>query len=337
LGQEWGRDGTRFWHQAVEEDKQVKALKGTLPHDIRVRVTVYSNNMQVVLFGRTSSSAGVKHLIPSQPTKNVEPDYTRELWLTLSHNTLVFYQSESHNLSSKFPSNGLERNKHIEADTQPRLWILLYSLAILTTNSLIFHLGIEFRQMYSYMYLRNLRDHQHALGAYFNSYNAFLRNSLGFVVIDVALDTRLSELTRVNSVMTELTQFGLWEANRYLLRLNRYHQTVMAKPLAALGWHLEEIHVTWAHLKKKRTRLRLYTIYLEETVHTKRGDGVTDFKRRRLDFQNDNVMDLATASRRSRYKVAIEDSTWRRRYDYNTTPLRRFSYRYKTNFRVLSV
>ncbi|GJR11218.1 hypothetical protein Tco_0793870 [Tanacetum coccineum] len=32
----------------------------------------------------------------------------------------------------------------------------------------------------------------------------------------------------------------------------------------ALGWHLEEIHVTWAHLEKKRTRLRLYTKYLEE-------------------------------------------------------------------------
>ncbi|GJV78708.1 hypothetical protein Tco_1514578 [Tanacetum coccineum] len=24
----------------------------------------------------------------------------------------------------------------------------------------------------------------------------------------------------------------------------------------ALGWHLEEIHVTWDHLKKKQTRLR---------------------------------------------------------------------------------
>ncbi|GJX89729.1 hypothetical protein Tco_0343055 [Tanacetum coccineum] len=32
----------------------------------------------------------------------------------------------------------------------------------------------------------------------------------------------------------------------------------------ALGWHLEEIHVTWAHLEKKQTRLRLYTKYLEE-------------------------------------------------------------------------
>ncbi|GKC02716.1 hypothetical protein Tco_0994326 [Tanacetum coccineum] len=27
----------------------------------------------------------------------------------------------------------------------------------------------------------------------------------------------------------------------------------------SLGWHLEEIYVTWAHLEKKRTRLRLYT------------------------------------------------------------------------------
>ncbi|GKB68205.1 hypothetical protein Tco_0929617, partial [Tanacetum coccineum] len=27
----------------------------------------------------------------------------------------------------------------------------------------------------------------------------------------------------------------------------------------AVGWHLEEIHVTWAHLEKKRMRLRTYT------------------------------------------------------------------------------
>ncbi|GJZ70940.1 hypothetical protein Tco_0634791 [Tanacetum coccineum] len=33
----------------------------------------------------------------------------------------------------------------------------------------------------------------------------------------------------------------------------------------ALGWHLEEIHVTWAHLEKKRTRLRTYTKSLEES------------------------------------------------------------------------
>ncbi|GKC36657.1 MAK10-like protein, partial [Tanacetum coccineum] len=32
----------------------------------------------------------------------------------------------------------------------------------------------------------------------------------------------------------------------------------------ALGWHLEEMHMTWAHLEKKRTRLLLYTKYLKE-------------------------------------------------------------------------
>nr|GEV74238.1 hypothetical protein [Tanacetum cinerariifolium]GEX69859.1 hypothetical protein [Tanacetum cinerariifolium] len=32
----------------------------------------------------------------------------------------------------------------------------------------------------------------------------------------------------------------------------------------ALGWLLEEIHVTWAHLENKRTRLRTYTKSLED-------------------------------------------------------------------------
>ncbi|GJR08751.1 hypothetical protein Tco_0791403 [Tanacetum coccineum] len=32
----------------------------------------------------------------------------------------------------------------------------------------------------------------------------------------------------------------------------------------ALGWHLEEIHMTWAHLEKKQTRLRTYTKSLED-------------------------------------------------------------------------
>ncbi|GJV39060.1 MAK10-like protein [Tanacetum coccineum] len=39
---------------------------------------------------------------------------------------------------------------------------------------------------------------------------------------------------------------------------------VFDKVFLALGWHLKEIHVTWAHLKKKRTRLRTYTKSLEE-------------------------------------------------------------------------
>ncbi|GJT42744.1 hypothetical protein Tco_0951459 [Tanacetum coccineum] len=38
----------------------------------------------------------------------------------------------------------------------------------------------------------------------------------------------------------------------------------------AFGWLLEEIHMTWAHLEKKRTRLRLYTKSLEEYAYSVR-------------------------------------------------------------------
>ncbi|GJR51428.1 hypothetical protein Tco_1401949 [Tanacetum coccineum] len=37
------------------------------------------------------------------------------------------------------------------------------------------------------------------------------------------------------------------------LRTSKSHEFL------ALGWLLEEIHVTWAHLEKKQTRLRTYT------------------------------------------------------------------------------
>ncbi|GJY20726.1 hypothetical protein Tco_0393292 [Tanacetum coccineum] len=53
----------------------------------------------------------------------------------------------------------------------------------------------------------------------------------------------------------------------------------------ALGWILEEIHVTWVHLEKKRTRIRLYTKSLEElciqcveTASRILSDGVRTFK-----------------------------------------------------------
>ncbi|GJZ95784.1 hypothetical protein Tco_0668118, partial [Tanacetum coccineum] len=60
--------------------------------------------------------------------------------------------------------------------------------------------------------------------------------------------------------------------------------------------HLEEIHVTWAHLEKKQTRLRLYTKSFGDTMHTERGDCVPITKRRHQDFHIDGVTDLATAS-----------------------------------------
>ncbi|GJW02003.1 hypothetical protein Tco_1560859 [Tanacetum coccineum] len=45
---------------------------------------------------------------------------------------------------------------------------------------------------------------------------------------------------------------------------------------SAFGRHLEEIHVTWAHLEKKQTRLRTYT-HIFKNFYSEAGDGVTDY------------------------------------------------------------
>ncbi|GJR62622.1 hypothetical protein Tco_1504784 [Tanacetum coccineum] len=51
---------------------------------------------------------------------------------------------------------------------------------------------------------------------------------------------------------------------RERIKMKIVYQDCLRDKFLALGWHLEEIHVTWAHLEKKRTRLQLYTKYLEE-------------------------------------------------------------------------
>ncbi|GJW55186.1 hypothetical protein Tco_0099271 [Tanacetum coccineum] len=66
----------------------------------------------------------------------------------------------------------------------------------------------------------------------------------------------------------------------------------------ALGWRLEDIHMTWAHLEKKQTRLRTCTKIHQEVLFSERGDGVTSIKRRRCDLSGDGVWILATTSQR---------------------------------------
>ncbi|GJW01138.1 hypothetical protein Tco_1556389, partial [Tanacetum coccineum] len=101
----------------------------------------------------------------------------------------------------------------------------------------------------------------------------------------------------------------------------------------ALGWHLEKIHVTWAHLEKKRTRLQTYTEgsrkgvqevratknyetaldlhqILEDVLLTERGDGVSGIKRRRHDLFSDDVWNLETVygySNVGRFDVFFHD------------------------------
>nr|GEW03823.1 hypothetical protein [Tanacetum cinerariifolium] len=88
----------------------------------------------------------------------------------------------------------------------------------------------------------------------------------------------------------------------------------------ALGWNLEETHVTWAHLEKKRKRLRTCTKTHQEVLFLERGDGVTCIERCCPDLFCDGVWILATTSQHSRLKVDLEPSTWRRRQEHKATP-----------------
>nr|GEU83166.1 MAK10-like protein [Tanacetum cinerariifolium] len=82
-----------------------------------------------------------------------------------------------------------------------------------------------------------------------------------------------------------------------------------------LGWHLEEIHVTWAHLGKKQTILQLYTKVKEEkgtqTLETASQPLVTT-----SNHQSDGVRNFETASRLNPHSETLEDSVKRRR-DYS--------------------
>ncbi|GKC42062.1 hypothetical protein Tco_1059784 [Tanacetum coccineum] len=105
----------------------------------------------------------------------------------------------------------------------------------------------------------------------------------------------------------------LYLKRRSLEVLRKFHWIILGgrfNQFLALGWHLEEIHVTWAHLEKKRTRLRTCTKIHQEVLFSERGDGVAGIKRRRRDLSGDGVWILATASQRSRLKVDLEPSTW---------------------------
>ncbi|GJU16500.1 putative reverse transcriptase domain-containing protein [Tanacetum coccineum] len=83
----------------------------------------------------------------------------------------------------------------------------------------------------------------------------------------------------------------------------------------ALGWHLEGIHMTWAHLEKKQTRLRTCTKIHQEVLLTKRGDGVAGIKRNHRDLSGGGVWILATASQHEGWNrieeyVQYQDDLW---------------------------
>nr|GEV12407.1 hypothetical protein [Tanacetum cinerariifolium] len=69
----------------------------------------------------------------------------------------------------------------------------------------------------------------------------------------------------------------------------------------ALGWILEEIHVTWAYLEKKQTRLRLYTKSLEEII-IQTVEKTSPINATTSELDQDGVKNITTASECSRLK-----------------------------------
>ncbi|GKC82563.1 hypothetical protein Tco_1138280, partial [Tanacetum coccineum] len=86
----------------------------------------------------------------------------------------------------------------------------------------------------------------------------------------------------------------------------------------ALGWHLEDLHVTWAHLEKKQTRLRTYTKSLGRKTLSAWGRHL-DCIRRRLNLY-ETALDLWRQRLSSRQRGGVEDSASRDQEDHITCP-----------------
>ncbi|GJW57107.1 hypothetical protein Tco_0103838 [Tanacetum coccineum] len=82
----------------------------------------------------------------------------------------------------------------------------------------------------------------------------------------------------------------------------------------ALGWHLEGIHMTWAHLGKKQTGLQLYT-KVEEEKGTHTLETASQLIVMASDHQRDVVRKIKTASRLNRHSETLENLVKRRRQD----------------------
>ncbi|GKC71810.1 hypothetical protein Tco_1117693, partial [Tanacetum coccineum] len=80
--------------------------------------------------------------------------------------------------------------------------------------------------------------------------------------------------------------------------------------LPEFGWLLEEIYMTWAHLEKKRTRLRLYTKSLEEIIiQTVETASPAIAKTYELDQDGVRIFKMASGFSRWRLEVAASKET----------------------------
>nr|GEW94358.1 hypothetical protein [Tanacetum cinerariifolium] len=93
-----------------------------------------------------------------------------------------------------------------------------------------------------------------------------------------ARPSRKPETSELHLFLHILKTFTKGAIKKVLLMHLKDDEVLFYTLFQALGWHLEEIHVTKAHLEKIRTRLRLYAKSFEEIMHIERGDGVANFK-----------------------------------------------------------
>ncbi|GKC24098.1 reverse transcriptase [Tanacetum coccineum] len=141
-----------------------------------------------------------------------------------------------------------------------------------------------------------------------------LRNTEGVVVAlfsvpvgvmdsNVVKVLAMKDACKMLNKKVELNSVKVVIESDYLNAVSWAHTPIM-RPWRFLPYfyeHLEEKHVTWAHLEKKQTRLRLYTKSLEEIViQTMETASPTLATASELD--QDGVRNLTTASECSRLK-----------------------------------
>ncbi|GJV72405.1 hypothetical protein Tco_1492400 [Tanacetum coccineum] len=91
-----------------------------------------------------------------------------------------------------------------------------------------------------------------------------LKSTVSFIPRIPSIYTKyLEETNKTTALHNAVAPLGL-RRKGHLLEDKQIPSVWVFDEVLALECHLEEIHVIWAHLEKKRTRLRLYTIYLEE-------------------------------------------------------------------------
>ncbi|GJV22179.1 retrovirus-related pol polyprotein from transposon TNT 1-94 [Tanacetum coccineum] len=113
------------------------------------------------------------------------------------------------------------------------------------------------------------------------------------------------------------TYFPKPRAKAYLENFERIDEDGFIFVFLSLGWHLEEIHVTWAQFGKKRDKIAtLHDEGLKNLLQTV--ETASEFHAMPSGHQSDGVKILAMALKHSRHKETLEDLASQDKDDYST-------------------